>query len=69
MPCRVSFLSTWPVTATTTYGEFMLALSLGASSSWSFGVRLNLPLVSLLSRRDREPGEALGQVIFLKACC
>jgi O-antigen/teichoic acid export membrane protein len=52
--------------STTTYGEFMLALGLGSIilSVAEFG--LNLPLVTLLSRKDREPGEALGQVTFLK---
>ncbi len=49
-----------------TYGEFMLALGLGSILLLVSEFGLNLPLVSLLSRPDREPGEALGQVTFLK---
>ena len=51
--------------STTTYGEFMLALGLGSILLLVTEFGLNLPLVTLLSRKDRE-GEALGQVIFLK---
>jgi O-antigen/teichoic acid export membrane protein len=51
--------------STTTYGEFMLALGLGSILLLVTEFGLNLPLVSLLSQKDRE-GEALGQVIFLK---
>jgi len=52
--------------STTTFGDFTVALGLGSIllSVSEFG--LNLPLVPLLSRRDREPGEALGQVSLLK---
>lgn len=52
--------------STTTYGEFMLALGLGSILLLVSEFGLNLPLVSLLSRKDREPGVALGQVTFLK---
>jgi O-antigen/teichoic acid export membrane protein len=50
----------------TTYGEFMLALGLGSILLLVSEFGLNLPLVTLLSRKDREPGAALGQVTFLK---
>lgn len=50
----------------TTYGEFVLALSLGGILLLVSEFGLNLPLVSLLTRKDQEPGEALGQVTFLK---
>jgi len=49
-----------------TYGEFMLALSLGAVLLLMGEFGLNLPLVSLLHDKERQPGEALGQVLFLK---
>jgi O-antigen/teichoic acid export membrane protein len=52
--------------STTTYGEFMLALSLGSILLLVSEFGLNLPLVTLLSRKDREPGEILGQVTILK---
>lgn len=52
--------------SSTTYGEFMLALGLGSILLLVSEFGLNLPLVTLLSRRDREPGEALGQVTILK---
>jgi O-antigen/teichoic acid export membrane protein len=52
--------------SSTTYGEFMLALGLGSILLLVSEFGLNLPLVTLLSRRDREPGEALGQVTLLK---
>jgi O-antigen/teichoic acid export membrane protein len=51
---------------TTTYGEFMLAMGLGSILLLVSEFGLNLPLVSLLSRKDQEPGEVLGQVTFLK---
>lgn len=53
--------------SSTTYGEFMLALGLGSILLLVAEFGLNLPLVTLLSRRDREPGEALGQVTLLKS--
>ncbi len=52
--------------STTTFGEFMLALNLGSILLLASEFGLNLPLVSLLTRKDREPGEALGQVTLLK---
>jgi O-antigen/teichoic acid export membrane protein len=52
--------------STTTYGEFMLAISLGAILLLVGEFGLNLPLVSLLHDKERQPGEALGQVLFLK---
>jgi len=52
--------------SSTTYGEFMLALSLGYILLMVSEFGLNLPLVSLLNRKDRAPGEALGQVTLLK---
>ncbi|MDD5643756.1 MAG: hypothetical protein PHX53_19045, partial [Syntrophales bacterium] len=48
-----------------TYGEFMLAISLGAILLLVGEFGLNLPLVSLLNDKERQ-GEALGQVLFLK---
>jgi O-antigen/teichoic acid export membrane protein len=53
--------------STTTYGEFMLAISLGAILLLVGEFGLNLPLVPLLHDKERSPGEALGQVLFLKA--
>jgi O-antigen/teichoic acid export membrane protein len=50
----------------TTYGEFMLAISLGAILLLVGEFGLNLPLVSLLHDKDREPGAVLGQVLLLK---
>ena len=52
--------------STTTFGDFTVALGLGSIllSVSEFG--LNLPLVPLLARKDREPGVALGQVTLLK---
>ena len=52
--------------STTTYGEFMLALGLGSILLLISEFGLNIPLVTMLSRKDREPGEVLGQVTFLK---
>jgi len=52
--------------STTTYGEFMLALGLGSILLLVSDFGLNLPLVTMLSRKDRESGEALGQVTLLK---
>lgn len=53
--------------STTTYGEFMLALGLGAIIHKVGDSGLNLPLVGLLSRRDSDPEGGLLQVLFLKA--
>ena len=49
-----------------TYGEFMLAISLGSILLLIGEFGLNLPLVSLLTDKDREPGAVLGQVLLLK---
>ncbi|MGA7576835.1 MAG: oligosaccharide flippase family protein [Desulfobaccales bacterium] len=53
--------------STTTYGEFMLALGLGSILLLVSEFGLNLPLVTLLSRKDLAPGEVLGEVTFLKS--
>jgi len=50
----------------TTYGEFITAISLGAILLQVGEFGLNLPLVSLLTDKDRAPGAALGQVLLLK---
>jgi O-antigen/teichoic acid export membrane protein len=52
--------------STTTYGEFMLALGLGAIINKVGDSGLNLPLVGLLSRRDGDPEGGLLQVLLLK---
>ncbi len=51
----------------TTYGEFMLALGLGQILLFTAQFGLNLPLVSMLSQKDGDPGEALSQVSLLKS--
>ncbi|MBM4286238.1 MAG: polysaccharide biosynthesis protein, partial [Deltaproteobacteria bacterium] len=50
-----------------TYGEFMLALSLGVILLMVGEFGLNLPLVRLLSDRERPAGEAVALVSLLKA--
>lgn len=52
--------------STTTYGEFMLALGLGAIINKVGDSGLNLPLVGLLSRREGDPEGGLLQVLLLK---
>jgi O-antigen/teichoic acid export membrane protein len=52
--------------STTTFGEFTLALGLGSILLTVSEFGLNVPLVTLLARKDRQPGEALGQVTLLK---
>jgi O-antigen/teichoic acid export membrane protein len=52
--------------SSTTYGEFMLALGLGSILTFVTDFGLNLPLVSLLSRKESDPGAALSQVSLLK---
>jgi len=52
--------------STTTYGEFILALGLGQILLLTAQFGLNLPLVSMLSQKDGDPGEALAQVSLLK---
>jgi O-antigen/teichoic acid export membrane protein len=51
----------------TTYGEFMLAIGLGSILLLVAEFGLNLPLVSLLSKKDGDPNAALSQVVFLKS--
>jgi O-antigen/teichoic acid export membrane protein len=53
--------------SSTTYGEFMLAIGLGSILLLVAEFGLNLPLVSLLSKKDGDPNAALSQVVFLKA--
>ena len=50
----------------TTYGEFMLAVGLGSILLLVAEFGLNLPLVSLLGRKDGDPDAALTQVSILK---
>jgi O-antigen/teichoic acid export membrane protein len=50
----------------TTYGEFMLAIGLGSILLLVAEFGLNLPLVSLLARKDGDPDAALTQVSLLK---
>jgi O-antigen/teichoic acid export membrane protein len=52
--------------STTTYGEFMLAIGLGSILLLVAEFGLNYPLVTLLSQKDPDTGEALGQVALLK---
>jgi O-antigen/teichoic acid export membrane protein len=52
--------------SSTTYGQFMLALGLGGILLLMTEFGLNLPLVSLLGQKDRDPADALSQVTFLK---
>jgi O-antigen/teichoic acid export membrane protein len=51
----------------TTYGEFMLAIGLGSILLLVAEFGLNLPLVSLLSKKDGDPNAALSQVVFIKS--
>jgi len=50
----------------TTYGEFMLAVGLGSILLLVAEFGLNLPLVSLLAKKDGDPDAALTQVSLLK---
>jgi O-antigen/teichoic acid export membrane protein len=52
--------------SSTTYGEFMLAVGLGSIILLVAEFGLNLPLVSLLARKDGDPDAALTQVSLLK---
>jgi len=52
--------------STYTYGEFMLALSLGSILLLIAEFGLNLPLVGLLSQKDEDPKEVLTQMLLLK---
>lgn len=51
----------------TTYGEFMLALGLGAILTVPAELGLNLPLVAILARKEADREEALLQVSLLKS--
>lgn len=53
--------------STATYGEFMLALSLGSILRLMAEFGLNLPLVGLLSQRQGEPRKVLVQMLLLKS--
>ncbi len=53
--------------SSTTYGEFMLAIGLGSILLLVAEFGLNLPLVSLMSKKDGDPNAALSQVTILKA--
>jgi O-antigen/teichoic acid export membrane protein len=64
--CQTVFLIYLARVSTTTYGEFMLALGLGSILLMVAEFGLNLPLVTLLTRKGREPGAALSQVTILK---
>jgi O-antigen/teichoic acid export membrane protein len=52
--------------STSTYGEFMLALSLGSILRLIAEFGLNLPLVGLLSQKDEDPQAVLSQMLILK---
>jgi O-antigen/teichoic acid export membrane protein len=60
------FLVYLPRVSATTFGEFTLALSLGAILLLVVEFGLNLPLVTLLTKKDGEPDAALSQVSLLK---
>jgi O-antigen/teichoic acid export membrane protein len=53
--------------STSTYGEFMLAINLGTIIRLIAEFGLNVPLVGLLTQKDRHPKEFLTQVLVLKA--
>jgi len=53
--------------STSTYGEFMLAISLGSILRLIAEFGLNLPLVGLLSREDSDRQAVLSQMLVLKA--
>ena len=52
--------------STSTYGEFMLAISLGSILRLITEFGLNLPLVGFLSQKDGDPQEFLTQILILK---
>jgi O-antigen/teichoic acid export membrane protein len=52
--------------STSTYGEFMLAISLGSILRLIAEFGLNLPLVGLLSQKEGDPQTVLSQVLVLK---
>lgn len=53
--------------STSTYGEFMLAISLGSILRLIAEFGLNLPLVGLLSQEDSDRQAVLSQMLVLKA--
>lgn len=52
--------------STSTYGEFMLAISLGSILRLIAEFGLNLPLVGLLSQKEGDPQAVLSQMLVLK---
>jgi O-antigen/teichoic acid export membrane protein len=65
--CQTGFFIYLARVSAATYGEFVLALGLGSILVLVAEFGLNLPLVTLLSRKDRDPGKALSQVTLLKS--
>ncbi len=63
---QVVFLVYLARVSSTTYGEFVLAMGLGSILLLVAEFGLNLPLVSLLARKDGDPDAALTQVSLLK---
>jgi O-antigen/teichoic acid export membrane protein len=63
---QAAFLIYLARVSATTYGEFMLAIGLGSILLLVAEFGLNLPLVSLLARKDGDPDAALTQVSLLK---
>jgi O-antigen/teichoic acid export membrane protein len=53
--------------STSTYGEFMLAINLGSIIRLIAEFGLNVPLVGLLTQKNRDTKEFLTQVLVLKA--
>uniref|UniRef100_A0A7V6A201 Polysaccharide biosynthesis protein n=1 Tax=Desulfobacca acetoxidans TaxID=60893 RepID=A0A7V6A201_9BACT len=53
--------------STSTYGEFMLAINLGTIIRLIAEFGLNVPLVGLLTQKERDAKEFLNQVLVLKA--
>jgi O-antigen/teichoic acid export membrane protein len=64
--CNALFFIYLARVSATTYGEFMLALGMGSILVLVAEFGLNLPLVTLLTRKDLDSGESLGQVTLLK---
>lgn len=64
--CQAVFFIYLARVSAATYGEFMLALGLGSILVLVAEFGLNLPLVTLLTQKDRDPGVALSQVTLLK---
>ena len=64
---QAAFLIYLARVSTSTYGEFMLALSLGGILLLTAEFGLNLPLVGLLTKKDGDPKEVLTQMLLLKS--